>query len=279
MRALLTSSDAVVLLGAALLAGSLIPVWRLVSKVPQGVARWRWRSMGAMIVSVIVGYLTYAFRADAGPARLADLLVPMVFFLGACIVLVVCLMSLQTVEDVCRVALLERQSLTDPLTEAYNRRYMDDRLRREVARAHRCGAALSVLSVDVDGFKRVNDTWGHEVGDEALKAVGRLGAAAVRAQDVFARYGGDEFVVLAPDTTLAGAEVLAERLRRLIFDGVLAVVGKGTSQQEVRLTVSIGVAALRPAPDDAQGLMARADAAMYLSKREGRNRTTLSREA
>jgi diguanylate cyclase (GGDEF)-like protein len=273
------SSDVIVWLGAALLTGSLFPVWRLVAELPRSILRVRWFLLGILIVTVILGYLAYAVGAGSRSAVLTNLLVPMVFFLGACIVLIVCMMSLQTAEDLRRVATLQQESLSDPLTGAYNRRYLEDRLRRETLRSHRYGSALSVLLLDADGFKRINDQWGHEVGDEALKSVARLATTAIRAQDVLARYGGDEFVVIMSDTPPAGAGILAERLRRLLMDSAVAVAGKGETREEIRLTVSIGVAALRRQPDGPQELMARADAAMYRSKREGRNRITISGEA
>ncbi len=267
-----TSPNTIVVLAAALLIASLFYVRRLAAELPPGVLRRRWRRLALVIFFIIAGYVAYVSGATEKAARLSVLLVPMIFFLGSCIVLVVCMMSLQTARDVRRIASLEIQTLMDPLTGVYNRRYLNDRFRIEISRALRYGFPLSVLMIDVDHFKQVNDVWGHQVGDTVLTALGRLLRSSVRPQDVTARYGGEEFVILAPDTAMPGAVELAARLHQAVMDTVLLEDLNLTSGEGLRLTVSIGVAALEREGDDAQKLLARADAAMYQAKREGRNR-------
>lgn len=204
--------------------------------------------------------------------KLKALLVPLVLFFGGCIVLAVAMMSLQTAHDVRRIAVLEVETITDALTGLYNRRYLDSRLKEEVARAQRHGIPISVLLIDIDHFKQVNDQRGHPVGDAALAAMGALLAGAVRTEDVVARYGGEEIVVVAPSSAAPTAAVLAERLRRTVERTVLVPASGSANQDAVRLTVSIGVATLRGPTDDARQLTERADAALYEAKRAGRNR-------
>jgi len=163
---------------------------------------------------------------------------------------------------------LHSLSLTDALTGIGNRRALDQAVRVELARARRHGAALSVAIIDVDHFKRINDTLGHAAGDRVLAALAhRLRVSARRSDPVF-RYGGEEFAVVLFATPLAGAARLAERVRAEIAARPLRTEG-----HQVALTVSVGVAELI-GEDDEEGLalFARADAALYRAKREGRNR-------
>ena len=163
-----------------------------------------------------------------------------------------------------RAQVLEELATTDPLTGAANRRRLDDELQRMVARAHRYGQPLSVVLADLDHFKTVNDTHGHEVGDAVLVAtVSRLGEA-VREADLLGRWGGEEFLLLAPMTDHEAACQLAERCRELVAS--VRVGGPGPT-----VTASLGVASLTP-DDDARTLMRRADLALYTAKSEGRDR-------
>jgi two-component system cell cycle response regulator len=166
---------------------------------------------------------------------------------------------------------LAQGALLEPLTGLYNRRYFMERLAAELAAAQRHGRAVSLLLLDVDHFKRVNDQLGHAAGDEALRMLARVLLGAVRKEDVLARLGGEEFVVLARETTLSGAHALGERMRRAVersrfsFDGT-----------EVALTVSIGVTvsagltAFEPGRTEGE-LLEVADRALYRAKEHGRN--------
>jgi diguanylate cyclase (GGDEF)-like protein len=159
-------------------------------------------------------------------------------------------------------------TLRDPLTRLYNRRYFDDRLRSEVSFARRQGSLLSLLMVDIDHFKDVNDTFGHQVGDRVLELVAAAMQGLVRPEDVLARYGGEEFVVIARDTPLRSAEILAERIRRHIEE--LSAEQPGG---ELRVTVSVGVTCLDPRmPCSPAELVSAADEALYRAKGAGRNR-------
>ncbi|MBW2261575.1 MAG: GGDEF domain-containing protein [Deltaproteobacteria bacterium] len=167
--------------------------------------------------------------------------------------------------DVARLAVL---SQTDDLTLLYNRRYLDDVLPREIDRAKRYGHPLSVLMLDLDNFKEVNDRHGHACGDEVLRILGDRLRAFSRLADVALRWGGEEFVVLMPETNGTQAREVAERLRMGIGHQPYA-----TSKGDLVCTLSMGVACL-DAGDDAVGLMRRVDDALYRAKRSGRDRVT-----
>jgi diguanylate cyclase (GGDEF)-like protein len=167
---------------------------------------------------------------------------------------------------------LAEGALQDPLTGVYNRRHLDERLAGELAAAQRHGRPVSVLMIDVDHFKALNDTHGHLAGDEALRMVAFVVRGAVRREDVLARYGGEEFVVIARETSLEGARALAERIRAAVERSRCTWQGR-----ELAVTVSVGVAVspdvaeLVPGRSDRDLLLA-ADRALYLAKERGRNR-------
>ena len=166
---------------------------------------------------------------------------------------------------------LERLSQTDGLTRLANRRHFDRSLAREYARHLRKGAPLSLLMIDVDHFKRVNDHYGHAMGDDYLRAVARaLERDVARVTDVVARYGGEEFACLLPDTDLQSARMLAEHIRA----GVAELNLPNVNAETPYLTVSIGVATLEGGEHSAHALVARADAQLYAAKQAGRNRVS-----
>lgn len=162
---------------------------------------------------------------------------------------------------------LSAQAQTDMLTGMYNRRGFQDRAEAELARAVRYGTPLSVLVGDIDHFKAVNDTYGHGIGDDALRHVAALWRNVLRDMDVSGRLGGEEFAALLPHTALADARLVAERIRVDIADGALVVEGA----DPLVLTISIGVATLEHG-EGLASLLGRGDSALYAAKRAGRNR-------
>jgi two-component system cell cycle response regulator len=183
-----------------------------------------------------------------------------------------------------------RIATTDPLTGTFNRRYLDKELPRELERARRYVRPLSVLALDLDHFKGVNDRYGHATGDRVLKTVSRVLQKRLRRDvDWIARVGGEEFAIVLPETGLEGAQVVAERLRDAIRrehvaidpegipDGALGPVAQ--LREPLSVTASIGVASVETLAEfgglTAERLLARADAALYRSKRSGRNRVTM----
>ncbi|HKI87000.1 MAG TPA: GGDEF domain-containing protein [Thermoanaerobaculia bacterium] len=162
---------------------------------------------------------------------------------------------------------LRRQATTDALTGLANRRSFIQQSRRELARATRSIRPVSVLAIDVDHFKRINDSYGHAVGDAVLRELARRLGGAVREGDLVARTGGEELSVLLPDTSEAMAVRVAEKLRRAIADAPVAA-----GSFEVPVTVSLGVGSLGPGCAELDALLAEADRALYTAKRSGRNR-------
>ncbi|CAN7508113.1 GGDEF domain-containing protein [Pseudomonas sp. LjRoot71] len=173
-----------------------------------------------------------------------------------------------------RNALLYRAALQtalrDPLTETGNRIAMEQTLKREVDIARRNLQPLSVLMVDIDHFKRINDTHGHIVGDQALKAVASALKDSLRNVDMVFRYGGEEFMVLLSSTSREAASMVGERLRLAVL-GIQYLV----ENRAIELSVSLGCASLLPG-ESMDSLLRRADNALYVSKREGRNRLSMA---
>ena len=171
-------------------------------------------------------------------------------------------------------ARLLRSGFTDVLTGWHNRRYLQVRLKEELARACRDGSNLVCLMLDIDHFKQVNDTWGHAAGDAVLQELAQRVEAQVRASDVAARYGGEEFVVLLPNTDDEAGARLAERIRAAVSATPVELPGGGS----VRITASIGIAGIAPDKDETDlktigdSLIARADVALYSAKTAGRNK-------
>lgn len=165
-------------------------------------------------------------------------------------------------------ARLEALAHTDPLTHLLNRRALTIRLAAELERVRRYNAPLTMLLIDLDHFKLVNDTFGHLVGDEVLRGIGTLLQRSVRTVDMVARYGGEEFVIVLPETGETGAVAFAERIRQRAE----AHNFEAARSAAVRVTVSIGVSCFpSPKVEGVEDLFARADAALYRAKERGRN--------
>ncbi len=177
---------------------------------------------------------------------------------------------------------LASQAVNDALTGLFNRRYFKQQVEREVARSRRYGRALSIVFIDADFFKDVNDKHGHQVGDAVLAGIGQVIASEVRGADVavrvdgmpFAvRYGGEEFVVILPETDGPGARIAAERIRQRIE---AAPLPGGAGMPGDSITVSIGVATLAACDENAEALVRRADEALYRAKHGGRNQVVVA---
>lgn len=168
-------------------------------------------------------------------------------------------------------ARLYRLSITDSLTKAYNRQYLFQRLPAEVERARRYGEPLSVLLFDVDHFKKLNDRYGHLAGDFVLKEIVRIGQTMIREVDALVRYGGEEFLLILPNTGEAGAAEVAERLRATVEKTEFLF-----SDQKLKITLSAGVAQFQSASQTDEALLRAADERLYQAKTGGRNRVVAS---
>ncbi|TDH39130.1 PleD family two-component system response regulator [Pseudohoeflea suaedae] len=160
-------------------------------------------------------------------------------------------------------------AVTDPLTGLNNRRYLDTHLQTLFDRSKRRGRPLSVIIADIDHFKAVNDTYGHEGGDDILRDFAQRVRGAVRGADLACRFGGEEFVIVMPDTPDDIAGQVAERLRESVANQAFRIAATG---QDVTVTASIGIATLEAGDSDAAGMLRRADKALYAAKDGGRNR-------
>jgi two-component system cell cycle response regulator len=178
------------------------------------------------------------------------------------------------IENAVNRARLLRAGITDFHTGWHNRRYLQQRMKEELARAQRRGATVACLMIDIDHFKGINDGYGHLAGDAALKEIAQRIDSKIRSMDTTARFGGDELAVLLPDSSAAEAAKLGERIRECIAAAPVAL----TAEIQRTLTVSVGVAAVVPGRHEgdlkavADGLLADADAALYRAKAMGRNR-------
>jgi diguanylate cyclase (GGDEF)-like protein len=165
-------------------------------------------------------------------------------------------------------ARLERLAVTDGLTGVFNHRRFQEQLQAEILRSERHKRPLSVLMIDVDFFKKVNDALGHPAGDELLRRLAEVLSADLRQTDLIARYGGEEFAVLLPETSKTEAVQVAERMRQAVES---QLNGEG-AKWPVRITVSIGVATFPEEGPSGEQVLVAADQAMYVAKRQGRNR-------
>lgn len=155
-------------------------------------------------------------------------------------------------------------ALIDPLTELYNRRYLDEVLEREINRSSRHGLAFCLLFLDVDNFKQINDQHGHHVGDEVLKDIGAIIRRSIRIEDIAGRFGGEEFVIVMPETDIEGARIFGNRL--------LDAVRSYTFPRTLRVTLSGGIAAFPTHASTVKELLEKSDKALYFSKYSGKDR-------
>ena len=265
-------SNGLVLIGIAILLASLAVVRNIVQRLPDGRARRRWFGMAGLILLFVIGYLGYIPLFWNHQRSLLDLVVPGIFFFGACFVWFSTYLALQTTLDVLRISDLEHETFTDPLTGIYNRRFMEQRLTEEISKARRYDFQLSVLMFDLDYFKRVNDEHGHQAGDRLLVEISKLVGDQLRDSDILARYGGEEFLIVAPNTGAPEAMLLAQRLRRTIESQGFLRDYDAIEPSELKVTVSIGISSFGDGRDNDEAMIHDADKNLYRAKSEGRNR-------
>ncbi|MBI9106353.1 MAG: GGDEF domain-containing protein [Spirochaetales bacterium] len=177
-----------------------------------------------------------------------------------------------TVQNVTENVFLEKSLkamvLEDGLTGIYNRRYLDKRLEEEFFRFKRTGRSLSLIMLDIDDFKKINDTYGHPFGDTVLKRIAETCMSVTRDSDVLARFGGEEFCLILPESERAGALAFGERLRKAIADLKIPFNKAG---KDISLTASLGISVVDSQTESGAALLKEADAALYFSKKNGKN--------
>jgi len=265
-----------VFIGLVILVAALAPLLRLVKMLPAGSVRNKWFSLCGLIFFFIAAYLGDIVVLWDQQTEWSQIPISGVFLFGAIFVWLTINLSLQTAIDLRRIDLLEAENISDPLTKVHNRRYLDSRLNEEFARSKRYSLGLSILMLDIDHFKQVNDTYGHQAGDIALSALAALVKSSLRELDVVARYGGEEFLVICTNTAIDGAVLVAERLRKTVESLQVIIPDGSTGNQVIHISVSIGVAEINESVESKQKLIQAADQALYRAKAEGRNRVIVA---
>jgi len=263
--------SSLIVCGAGVLGFSIYLASRIIAELPDGIAKGGWYFLRILIILFVAGYIVYWIILD-GKAASGSLIVGSIFLAGAIFVVVVCWLMLKTVKNIKRMSELERENITDQLLGIYNRRYLDQRLKEEIARAKRYKLPLSLLMMDIDHFKNVNDTYGHQAGDKVLISIGKILLANMREADLSARYGGEELVVVLPHTGEANALIMAERLRQLIGQ---INHSANSDNQYFHVTISIGLATIEDVKADVIDLLLCADKALYRAKHNGRNQVVI----
>ena len=251
---------------------SLLLVSRIIKELESGTLKGKWILLRIMICLFIAGYAAVWFFTPQD-TQSDSLIVALIFFFGSIFVLLVSWLMVQTTKDIKRVAKLEVQSITDPLIGIYNRRYLNQRLSEEIPRARRYKFPLSILLLDIDHFKQVNDRFGHLTGDMVLVKIGEILKQNIRESDIAARYVGEELVLVLPNTSGENAYILAERIRITLEK--VAYKGHQSNTPEFGCTVSIGLASLGDQNIDPDEILRQSDVALYKAKNTGRNRVVI----
>ncbi|MGB7296381.1 MAG: GGDEF domain-containing protein [Candidatus Aminicenantales bacterium] len=222
------------------------------------------------IIILAIGYLVYSSLADFIPQYWDAIgILPLsrsILTLGMVIILLICLSGLGISEK------MNSMIIREGLTGLFNRAYIRQRLEQELYRAKRYSHDLSLLMIDLDNFKKLNDRYGHAAGDHLLRYFSQLLIETIRPSDIAARYGGEEFLVILPETNKEEAWGLAERLRQKIS---LYPFRVDSRKEDLLFTISIGMASYPEFSQSSDELMAQADEALYLAKKNGKNKVAV----
>ena len=249
-----------ILSSAVLLALSLLPTKKIIRV--QNQQGWGWRILFALIVFFIPAYLLYGWLLTTRIVESTDIIVAFILFGGSVFVVLVTRLSLISIQHIQHIAALERHhALHDDLTNLPNRTLLYERIEQLIISTRRSQHEFSVLIMDLDQFKEVNDTLGHLCGDRLLQQVAPCIRQAVRESDTVARLGGDEFAVLLPDTGIKGAIHLSQKMLNAL-NSPFVVEG-----HHLKVGISIGIAVFPEHGLDSETLLQRADVAMYIAKR------------
>ncbi|QSZ42021.1 diguanylate cyclase [Sulfurimonas aquatica] len=260
------------IIGLLLIMTALISVRKIILELPEGQVLRKWKILSLVIILFIGGYLHVIYQHRFGDGFASETVVSTLLLGGAIFVLMISMLSLETTRDIRRIDVLEYENSTDSLMNIRNRRHLDERVKEEFAKFEHFGVPFSVLMIDVDHFKKINDNYGHDIGDEVLRTLGQGIKNYVRDGDCVARYGGEELVVVCPSTSEEASTNLAERLRQFIEKMNIVDSQKHSNVSDLHITVSIGVAECSSDFKEAHEVIKCADNALYIAKNEGRNR-------
>jgi diguanylate cyclase (GGDEF)-like protein len=269
---LLITLNGLILLGIAMLMLSLVLVRKIIRLLPLGSHRKSWYILAGLIIFFVLSYVAFLVIFWNQKSSLLHIVAHGIFFFGAIFVLYSSFVALQTTTDLLRMGDLEQQTFTDPLTGVYNRRFMQQRLAEEISKARRYSFSLSVLMFDLDFFKRINDEHGHQAGDQVLIETCVLINHHLRDSDILSRYGGEEFLIIAPNTGPSEARLMAERLRTRIEAHGFLQNFDGIAEAQLSITASFGLASFSDDTDNPEALINDADKNLYQAKNRGRNR-------
>ena len=256
---------------------SLVPIRKLILELQDDELKQRWKILSTLILFFIVCYILFAYTLwmIKDIAHALSIVVSLMLLCGGIFCYLVGKLALRTMHDIQRLSMFQEESITDALMGIKNRRYFDQKIVEEVALSLRYKLPLSLILLDIDHFKKINDTYGHMVGDEVLRNIASLIGEAVRDTDIVARYGGEEIAIITPSCGKQEAELLAQRLRAIIEKTTMALVG--ATQEVIQVTVSMGVSAMNHIITDKDALIEETDDALYLAKKLGRNRVVASK--
>lgn len=256
---------------------SLVPIRKLILELQDDELKQRWKILSTLILFFIVCYILFAYNLwmIKDIAHALSIVVSLMLLCGGIFCYLVGKLALRTMHDIQRLSMFQEESITDALMGIKNRRYFDQKIVEEVALSLRYKLPLSLILLDIDHFKKINDTYGHMVGDEVLRNIASLIGEAVRDTDIVARYGGEEIAIITPSCGKQEAELLAQRLRAIIEKTTMALVG--ATQEVIQVTVSMGVSAMNHIITDKDALIEETDDALYLAKKLGRNRVVASK--
>jgi diguanylate cyclase (GGDEF)-like protein len=273
--ALLGSDAANAVLFGGLVFGTLLVVLAAIAAQVRPTLSGRARARGVMVATFAIGAVAFYVRgiavtmsADPLQAFVSPSSFQAALFVAAASAAMVSTFAFLLLHKERAEGEAVRMATMDPLTGAYNRRTFHEIAERELSRIRRAGQPLSIIILDIDHFRPINETYGNRVGDEVLQKIADITRSALRKEDMLVRYGGEEFLVLLPDVPGPGAVVVAGRIRKSVEAEPLNVSG-----HSLPVTVSVGVSArLDEGPESIENLLARADEALALAKQRGRNR-------
>jgi len=263
--------------GIVFLFLSLVPIRKLILELQDDDLKQRWKILSTLILFFIICYILFAYNLwmIKEIAHPLSIVVSLMLLCGGVFCYLVGKLALRTMHDIQRLSMFQEESITDALMGIKNRRYFDQKIVEEVALSLRYKLPLSLILLDIDHFKKINDTYGHMVGDEVLRNIACLIGEAVRDTDIVARYGGEEIAIITPSCGKQEAELLAQRLRLIVEKTTMALVG--ATQEVIQVTVSMGVSAMNHIITDKDALIEETDDALYLAKKLGRNRVVSSK--